>query len=233
MNILICDDEVRYIEDIEINVKNYFNEKGQKVCFECFTDGEKALNDNLGQYDIAFLDIEIGEVKGTKIAEMIKAKNSHTVIFFITAYNNYLDEAMDLNAFRFLSKPLDIKRLFAGLEKALELIDNTVISFMIKDSSTVYKISASDIIYVEILGRYTKVVTTDGEYMSNNSMSYWQEKLTATYFYLVHKSFIVNTNYITKYNSDQIVLNNKFDIPIAYRKRAPFRKYFLRKIEDR
>lgn len=30
MNILICDDEVRYIEDIEINVKNYFNEKGQK-----------------------------------------------------------------------------------------------------------------------------------------------------------------------------------------------------------
>ena len=164
---------------------------------------------------------------------MIKAKNSHTVIFFITAYNNYLDEAMDLNAFRFLSKPLDIKRLFAGLEKALELIDNTVISFMIKDSSTVYKISASDIIYVEILGRYTKVVTTDGKYMSNNSMNYWQEKLTATYFYLVHKSFIVNTNYITKYNSDQIVLNNKFDIPIAYRKRAPFRKYFLRKIEDR
>ena len=47
MNILICDDEVRYIEDIEINVKNYFNEKGQKVCFECFTDGERALNVNM------------------------------------------------------------------------------------------------------------------------------------------------------------------------------------------
>lgn len=233
MNILICDDEIQYIEDIEKNVNNFFVEKGQKVCFKHFTDGDKALNDNLGQYDIVFLDIEIGEVKGIKIAEMIKAQNRHTVIFFITAYNNYLDDAMDLNAFRFLSKPLDIKRLFAGLEKASELIDNTVINFMVKDSNTVYKISASDIIYVEILGRYTKVVTTDGAYMSNNSMNYWQEKLVASFFYLVHKSFIVNTNYITKYNNDHVILNNSFDIPIAYRKRAPFRQYFLRKIEER
>ena len=113
---------------------------------------------------------------------------------FINSWQNYF------NSCNIWNYCLDIKRLFAGLEKALELIDNTVISFMVKDSSTVYKISASDIIYVEILGRYTKVVTTGGEYMSNDSMNYWQEKLTATYFYLVHKSFIVNTNYITKYN---------------------------------
>lgn len=232
MNILICDDEAQYIEDIEKNVKYYFMNKFQDVHFDCFDDAKDIMSNPPEKYDIAFLDIEMGEFNGITVARKLKSKNSRLVIFFITAYNNYLDDAMDLNAFRFLSKPLDVKRLFTGLEKALELIDNTVIEFMLKESGEINKIVASDIIYIEIIGHYTKVVSTKGEFISNNSIRYWLENLISTYFFHVHKSFIINTNYITKYNKDSVVLNNKYYVPIAYRKRSLFRQYFLRKIEE-
>lgn len=100
MNILICDDEAQYIEDIEKNVKYYFMNKFQDVHFDCFDDAKDIMSNPPEKYDIAFLDIEMGEFNGITVARKLKSKNSRLVIFFITAYNNYLDDAMDLNAFR-------------------------------------------------------------------------------------------------------------------------------------
>jgi DNA-binding LytR/AlgR family response regulator len=233
LKIIICDDEIKYVESIKTNVFNYFNENFQSPSFDTFTDGEEIMNADLGYYDLAFLDIEMGKAKGTDIAKTLKKVNRNIVIFFITAYNQYLDDAMDLDAFRFLTKPLDIRRLFDGLDKAMELIDNTIIEFMLKDNTGITKISASEIIYIEICGRFTKVVTQKNTYLSENNINFWQGKLTATYFYSVHKSFIINTNYITRYNRDSVILDNQFNISIANNKRAPFRQYFLRKIEGR
>ena len=232
MNILICDDEYKYIEDIKKNVENFFKEISQSVCFDTYTDGEKVLRSDLTRYDIAFLDIEIGNVKGTQIAEKMKFCNPHTVIFFITAFNHYLDDAMTLSAFRYLSKPLDTKRLLKGLKIAIDMIDKSIVEFMIKDGDTIYQVHACDIIFIEIMGRFTKVATTQGVFMSTNPIEFWQKKLSATYFYRIHKSFIINSNYISKYTRDNIVLSNKYNIPIAYRTRASFRQYFLNRIEE-
>lgn len=97
---------------------------------------------------------------------------------------------MDIDAFRFLSKPLDTLRFMDGLNKAVKLIDSTVVEFMLKDGSTVYKIDSDTIVYVEIVGRNTKVVTRDKEYISENSIDYWRKSLDASYFYQVHKSLL-------------------------------------------
>ena len=86
---------------------------------------------------------------------------------------------------------------------------------------------SKDIVFVEIAGRSTRVVTTQGKYNSENGIDFWDSKLAAPSFFRVHKSYIVNVHYATDYSRATVVLCGKYEIPIAYRKQAEFRHFFL------
>lgn len=228
MNILICDDEEKYVEEIKEKVSAFMNDHGFDEKFDTFSSGEEAIvccNNN--NYDIAFLDIEIGDVKGTDIAKILKSKNKHVIIFIVTAYEKYLDDAMDLNVLRFLTKPINTKRLYSGLEKAIKLIDHSIVDVYLKKDNSIVKIPANNIIYIEIVDRSTKIVTDKDIYISSYNIKHWREKLTQSFFYQVHTSYIINMKFITKYQRDVVELIYKYTIPVAYRKRAEFRNYFL------
>lgn len=228
MRIIICDDEQAYVETIKQNVDSFLKEKNIRAEYSLYTDCKELINNNKDSFDIAFLDIEMGEIKGTQVAAKLKEINPHLIVFIITSYDQYLDEAMDLNVFRYIKKPLDVKRLFNGLDKALQLLDRTVIEFYLKNDNVIKRVISSDIMYVEIIGHATKIVTVNGEYISKNNMRFWKEKLSASFFFQVHTSFIVNLKYITKYERYMITLNNKYNVPIAYRTQAAFRRYFMK-----
>lgn len=227
MKIIICDDEKTYVDSIKQSVELFLNEKNISADYSLYTDCKELMN-NSDFFDVAFLDIEMGEIKGTQVAEKLKEANPHIIVFVITSYDWYLDEAMDLNVFRYIKKPLDEKRLFSGLEKAVQLLDKTVIEFYLKNDNGIKKVASSDIVYVEIVGHSTKVVTLDGEYISKNNIRFWKEKLSASFFYQVHSSFIANIKYITKYERDMLTLNDKYKVPVAYRTQTEFRRYFMK-----
>ena len=86
---------------------------------------------------------------------------------------------------------------------------------------------SKDIVFVEIAGRSTRVVTTQGEYNSENGIDFWDSKLAAPSFFRVHKSYIVNVHYATDYSRATIVLCGEYEIPVAYRRQAEFRHFFL------
>lgn len=71
------------------------------------------------------------------------------------------------------------------------------------------------------------VVTKDKKYTSRENIKFWQDKLNKSYFEFPHKSFIINTDYITYYCRDYVILDNKYNIPIAYSKRADFKQKFV------
>ncbi len=228
MKIIICDDEKIYADDIEQKVEFCLRSNAMEAEFDIFTDCKALLANECDFYDMAFLDIEMGEIKGTQIATKLKEVNPKILIFVITSYDQYLDDAMDLNVFRYLKKPIQPQRLCDGLEKALSLLDNMSIEFYLKSQKQLVKVETDDIIFVEIQGHSTRVVTTKGEYISESNMSFWSEKLASTYFYRVHTSFIINIKYITKYTRKIVILDNRYEVPISYRTQATFRKYFIK-----
>lgn len=225
MRILICDDEQSYVNDLRKHVELYLTEKNIYAEIDTFTDGEKLLSSKT-HYDIAFLDVEIGNIKGTDIAKKLKKINNYIVIFIITSYNKYLDEAMDLNVLRFIVKPIDAKRLYAGMEKAISLIDNSVVDVFLKNDKTLVKIPINDIMFIEVEGKKTIIQTPTEKYYSSSRLKFWKERLSASFFFQVHSSFIINMKYISQYDRDEVVINKKYKIPIAYRKQTEFKNYF-------
>ena len=69
--------------------------------------------------DIVFLDIEMPGMNGIYVGNELKKANKNVLIFVITSYSEYLDDAMRFDVFRYLSKPLDKQRLFRNMKDAL------------------------------------------------------------------------------------------------------------------
>lgn len=72
----------------------------------------------------------------------------------------------------------------------------------------------------------TIIQTPTEKYFSNNRLKFWKERLSSSFFFQVHSSFIINMKYISQYDRDEVVINKKYKIPIAYRKQTEFKNYF-------
>lgn len=232
MKIAICDDEEEYIRDVERHINQYCFEHGVTVEIYKYNNGKDLLEENV-KFNIAFLDIEMDEMNGIEIGRRLQKSNPEIVLIYVTAYEHYLDDALDLGITRFFSKPIDSQRFYKGFERAINKADNAEIIFHIKDQHNGnVTIRSNDIVYVEITGRKTKVVDKNGkEYYSRDNIKDWQKKLSKSYFISPHHSFIINSNYITYFQKDYIKLNDKYTIPLAYSKRVEFRRKYMMMLE--
>lgn len=225
MNIAICDDEKIYRDEIEHLVDEYFTDKNLEYDCKQFSCGKELAEDEQ-LYDIVFLDIEMEELNGIETAKELNKKNRHTVIFIITAYHKYLDDAMDLNVFRYIDKPIDKERFFKGLEKAIAMIDNNDITFKTADNELI-TISKNDIICVEVMKKKVTVSTVDGDFVAREKMDFFRNNLTASYFAIPHKSYIINFNFVRKFKRDEIELKGNHIVAIAPKKQAEIKKQFV------
>lgn len=232
MRILICDDENEYIQELKTHIEEYMNNRLVRYELEEATDPHDVLG-NKQSYDLAFLDIQMNETNGISLAKELKTRNSKVVIFFITSYNQYLDDAMDLKAFRFFEKPIDTARLYAGLEKAMEYIDESYVDFYLYNDKSQCRVLIDDVIYIERQNRKVVLNTAKGQYVTGKKFEEWCEILPGSFFYQVHKSFLVNLHYIDRYNYTELILNNGERIPVASRKQADFHKYWFQYLRRR
>lgn len=226
MKILICDDEQQYVDNLKIHVEKFMQCRFINYKIDT-TNTPQTIIESDTVYQLAFLDIQMDEIDGISLAKELKERNSKTVIFFITSFNYYQDDAMDLRAFRFFEKPFNPDRLYSGLEKAMEYIDESYVDFYIYANNEQKKIFVDDVIYVERSNRQVTLVTTKGNYTTHETFDEWCNILQNSFFYKVHKSFIVNLHYVTSYKYSELFIQNSIRVPIASRRQADFHKFWF------
>ena len=232
MVIAICDDEQEFINDIRKHLKQYSSEHGLTFEIYEFCSGADILSSKI-VFDIAFLDIEMKDINGIEVGRKLQNENPDLVLIYVTAYNQYLDEALDLGITRFFDKPIDSQRFYEGMDRAVSKVDNTEIKFYLKDDNKgVVTVRCKDIIFVEIQGRKTEIHTKEHVYLSKDGIKVWKARLNKSYFEIPHNSYIINTNFITYFCKEYVILDNKYTIPIAYSKRAEFKRKFMKPMGD-
>ncbi|MDD5863730.1 MAG: LytTR family DNA-binding domain-containing protein [Firmicutes bacterium] len=184
-------------------------------------------------FDLAFLDIQMPNVDGITLAKRLRQQNPKLALFFVTNYDEYQDDAMDLQAFRFFEKPFDINRLYAGLDKAMEYIDGAYVDIYLSENAAQQRVIADDIIYVTREGRKVSIVTTAREFCVAEKFDDLCQKLPQLFFYPVHKSFFVNLHYVERYTYTELLLTNGSRIPIAPRKQSAFHKFWFEYLRRR
>ena len=120
MKILICDDNAESVTDIHNLLDKYTNKNSLSFDIKEFFGGDELIKSQ-AFFDIAFVDIEMPKTNGLTLTKHLKNVNPNIIIFIVTSFNGYLDDAMDLNVFRYLSKPISSERFEKGLDTAIRL----------------------------------------------------------------------------------------------------------------
>lgn len=235
MRILFCDDDERILEQLQKYVQEFFTDiGGTQPEFAAYRSGDELLT-NETHADIAFFDVEMPGRSGIKAGAALKEKNPRIIIFIVTSYPDYLDEALRENAFRFLSKPIDKNRLFRNLKDAVYKYNMETKEIPVETEDGIELLKADEIVCVEAVQRKVFLYTVDAVIQTNQSVEYWRKKLDLPCFYSSHRGIIINMRYVSKVGKDVILLKYRGktkEVYLARRKYTEFRDLYLLYLES-
>jgi len=180
--------------------------------------------------DIVFSDVDMPDLTGI---ELVKTLKDPPVFIFISSFPEYAAEGFNLDIIDFAVKPVSFNRFVKAANKAIEYIElkknssinnsNTIIEnntaenyFFIKDNKGITKVEAKNVLYIESMGDFSKIHTTDQKTLImlvglKNAETQLQQKQ----FIRVHKQYLVNSQHIVQILTNEIVLSNNLTIPIS------------------
>ena len=141
MRFAIVDDNELDIENVKNKVKEWGECRGIDTTFWEFDSAEAFLfsYEDVKNYDILLLDIEMKDMDGVEMAKRIRKVDSDVVIIFITGYSDYILDGYDVGALNYLMKPLDKEKFFRVLDTALTKLESNSKSIILSTNEEIIK----------------------------------------------------------------------------------------------
>jgi two-component system LytT family response regulator len=184
--------------------------------------------------DLVFLDVEMPGMSGIELIKNLSVEK-RPVIILITAKTEYAVEAFELNVADYIVKPVTLPRLLTAVAKAKELIDSKGQKIeinqkdkdyvFVRSNSVLAKIKINDIIYIQALGDYVNIFTTDKRHTVHITLRGMEENLSAEKFYRLHRSYLIALDHIDKVEEGAAFIG-KHPVPIG----EQFKKELLKKL---
>jgi len=234
MRIAVCDDDRAIREEISRLIQKQVSEADIAE----YQSGEELINAK-GNFDIYFLDIEMGKTSGMDIARHIREQEENgrqrSIIIFVTGYREYMEAAFDVNAFHYLIKPIDAEKfseIFSRAWKEASVsCEQTKKYIMVKSSGTQQKLLLKDIYYIESGNKKVIFHTTNGTLEVYGKMEELENGLGKT-FYRCHRCYLVNMEKISAYSADNIQVTNGDNLLLARKKYSDFIKTYMRYVKN-
>jgi len=166
--------------------------------------------------DLIFLDIQMEEFTGIQFLETLKQRPK---VIITSAYDKYALKGYELDVVDYLLKPFTFERFMQATEKACKNItENTASpsndSIFVKTEYRLEKVILSEILYIEGMSEYLRIVTKDKKIMTLQSFKNIEDVLPKNNFIRVHKSYIVAIDKIDSIERNRIKIKNEL-IPIS------------------
>ncbi|HAY3544276.1 LytR/AlgR family response regulator transcription factor [Elizabethkingia anophelis] len=156
--------------------------------------------------DLMFLDIQMPDLDGIAF---LKSLSQRPKTIFTTAYREFALEGFELEAVDYILKPVTFERFFRSVERVLRNDQKEEVAefIILKSEGLQRKVILADIVYLESQGNDVKVFLKDKtKFMTKATMAEMEIYLSAKGFLRVHRSFMINTEYVTAFGYDEVVL---------------------------
>lgn len=211
----ICDDSQEDIEYIEKLIREWNKRAGYQIRIDRFPSGEAflfAFEEDQG-FDVLFLDIEMKELSGIDLAQKLRQLGSGIQIVFVTGYMDYIAQGYDVEALHYLLKPVTEEKMCGVLDRAMDRLKNRERELTLTVPEGIVRIPLAEIWYLEVMGNY---VTIHGEKSYSLKRTLGQmEELLDDRFYRIHRSYIVNLQFVKKCTHKEVVLKDDTVLPLS------------------
>lgn len=212
---LIVDDEPPAHKVLQNYIARF---ESLKLAGNCFNAIEAINFLHKNRIDILFLDIEMPEITGIEMLESLAHPPS---VVLTTAYSQFALKGFDLGVTDYLLKPIRFERFAKAVNRIVASLEQSSKEqyIFIKSDGNQHKINFSEMMFLEAFGNYVKIHTPDNVLLTAATLTEMQLILPFAHFIRVHKSHVINSQYISKITGNQIFIG-KHIIPIgaSYRK---------------
>ena len=237
---LIVEDEVKGLTNLKAMLREHCEQV--EVVGEAGTleDAEKLISEKGGELDLAFLDINLPDGQIFDLLDRIKPLPFNVI--FVTAYDQFAVKAFEYASVGYVLKPIDPHALAAAvdrirpqdtdrLDERLDMVQQTMSSnkfdkITISAIDGLYFLALVDILRIEADDNYSHIYTTEGQrFTVSKTIKYYEDLLRGDNFFRVHKSHIINLNYMTKFvkgDGGYVVMNDEKEIVVSRRRRPAF-----------
>ncbi|PBJ09028.1 LytTR family DNA-binding domain-containing protein [Flavobacterium sp. ACN6] len=215
---VLIDDEPLAIKVLQ----NYFTNFTDFEVIGTFNNSLEALDFiNSTPVDAVFLDINMPMMTGFELISLIENK---TKVIITTAFREFAAESYDLDVLDYLVKPIPLPRFIKCINKITteyNLKNNIKVEttkgdshIFIKVDKKMMKINIEEILFVEGMKEYIKVVTPDKTYITHKSLTSLSEELPADRFVRIHKSYVIALNKVKSIEGNRVQIQS-YNIPIG------------------
>lgn len=213
MRIAVCDDEELFrIEFKAVLDKVLIN---AEYDIDTFPDGSSLYEAFLkNPFDLVFLDIEMPGIDGITLAKRLRAISENIHIVFLTSHIEYALEGYEVNALRYLVKPVDMNKLGEVLKYVQDKKNNSR-QIMIREDGEDIVIDISDIIYMESMDKNVRIVTSKREYVTRYNISDYEEELKNSGFLRIHRGYLISLSKVKKIVKNDVVMDGDISLPVS------------------
>jgi len=246
---IIIDNELNSREFLQKLLTRYFSKKITVVATCDSVDaGVKAIHKYAPE--LVFLDIQMPNQNGFKLFSHFERTNFEVI--FTTAYEDYAIDAIKYSALDYLLKPINHIDLFASIKrleqrkknvlnqnKTVALIehlggqDNSFNKIALPTHNGYELLKLNSIMYCLSESNYCKIICYDGsELLVSKTLKYVEELIRNDLFIRIHKSYLVNLNYVINYDKTEdlkVTLSTGIQLPVSIRKKEHFLNRILQK----
>lgn len=230
MRIAFCDDNKNLITELDKLVKQYNKQNHFQDDFFYFSTPSKLYSFlQTEKIDLIFMDLEFNDISedGIEWSKKISRQFPKTIIIILTAYENRYKDGYVARAFRFMTKPIEEKELFDNLYACRqELLLTQSISLFRR--GVPYDIAIQDILYISAQSGGSELWTSSNIFYCDESLVFWEEKLSFYIFFRCHKKYLVNLSNVTEFKNQFCTLINGEKIPISRRKWKDFQIAYMK-----
>lgn len=206
-------------EPLALDIISKFCERFGGIELSVYSDPAEGIEViRKGDFDLAFLDVEMEGINGLEIAAAVPPE---ACFIFTTAYLDYAFDGFNLNAVDYLHKPFAYDRFKLAVEKAIKKLDyNEHVQadkcIVVKQEYNNVSIPLADIAYIEAMEGYSKIFRTDGSCtLSRVILKTIGAMLPQKKFLRIHRSFIVAVDKIWSFSRQSVTLTGGQTIPVG------------------
>lgn len=232
LNAAICEDNKQSLEYIHQELKKAFSSTEIAIDFFSFTNAYGLLEEiRKGKvFDILFLDIDMPQMNGIDLSILLRKEKYNGLIIFISNKESLVFETFQVQPFRFIRKnhfQKELPQLIHDIVFVIHKKEEILLDIHEQHSNKVYHFNINHIQYIEVLGKYCKVVTSHHETLLRYPLLEFEAKLRPYGFLMTHRSFLVNYRYIFSIGKTELTLDNGSTIPLSRNRRELIKEEYL------
>ena len=226
--VAIVDDSTTDAKFVQGILNSWADQRQANIQAEVFPSAESFLfryaEDK--DWDILFLDIEMGNMDGVALAKKIRQDNESVQMVFVTGFADYISEGYEVAALHYLMKPVKQDKLFAVLDRAIAVMQKTERVILLPVGGEMLRLPISQVQYVEAFSHTVAIITGTDTIQVKMPISE-VEKLLGEEFIRCHRSYLVGLKHIARLSKTEVILDSGKALPLSRGAAATVHKAFI------